>query len=115
MPDDLVPRLRALLAARARDGAPISYREAAERLGLVPPGMIGRIGAALEVLMAQDAAQGRPLLAALCVSRTGSGLPGRGFFDKAAGLGLFSGDPAGPEARAFHARELARVLDTYRG
>lgn len=115
MPDDLLLRLRALLAARAQDGAPISYREAADRLGLVPPGMIVRLGAALEALMEEDAAHGRPLLAALCVSRTGSGLPGRGFFDKAAGLGLFSGDPAGPEARAFHARELVRLLDAYRG
>ncbi len=107
---DLVPRLRALLAAQAQAGATISYREAAARLGLVPPGVIGRLGAALEVLMAQDAAQGRPLLAALCVSRTGSGLPGRGFFDKAAELGRFAGDPAGPEARDFHAREVSQLL-----
>lgn len=117
MPDDpaLAPRLRALLAAQARDGMPISYRQAADRLGLAPPGVIGRIGAALEVLMAEDAARGRPLLAAICVSRTGSGLPARGFFDKAAALGLFAGGPDGPEARAFHARELARLLAAYRG
>lgn len=115
MPDDLIPRLRTLLAAQAREGAPISYRQAADRLGLVPPGVIGRIGAALEALMVEDAAQGRPLLAAVCISRSGSGLPARGFFDKAAGLGLFTGDPAGPEARAFHARELARLLEAWRG
>lgn len=106
MPDDLVLRLRALLAARAQDGAPISYREAADRLGLVPPGMIARLGAALEALMEEDAADARPLLAALCVSRV-SGRPGLGFFLKAAELGLFSGDPAGPEARHFHASQLA--------
>ena len=117
MPDpaELVARLRALLAAQARAGVPVSYRQAADRLGLVPPGAITRIGAALEALMEEDAAAGRPLLAALCVSRTGSGLPGRGFFDKAAALGLFGGDPAGPAARAFHAGELARLRAAYRG
>lgn len=107
---ELVARLRALLVAQAQAGATLSYREAAARLGLAPPGMIARLGAALEALMAQDAGQGRPLLAALCVSRTGSGLPGRGFFDKAAELGRFAGDPAGPEARAFHAREMSQLL-----
>ena len=114
-PDDLAPRLRALLAAQAQVGVPVSYCQAADRLGLVPPGVIGRIGAALEALMEEDAAAGRPLLAALCLSRTGSGLPARGFFDKAAALGLFAGDPAGPAARAFHAGELVRLQAAYRG
>ena len=115
MPDlDLPPRLRALLEAQARAGTPISYREAADRLGLSPPGVIGRIGAALEVLMEEDAAAGRPLLAALCVSRVGTDLPRRGFFDMAARLGLFGGDPDGPEAQAFHARELSRLLVAHR-
>ncbi len=114
MPDPLPPRLRALLEAQARAGAPLSYREAAARLGLAPPGVIRRLGAALEALMEEDAAQGRPLLAALCVSRGGSGLPGRGFFDKAAALGLFAGDPAGPEARDFHAREMSQLLAAHR-
>lgn len=108
--DPLPLRLRALLEGQARLGETISYREVAARLDLVPPGVIGRVGAALEVLMAQDAAAGRPLLAALCVSRLDPGLPRRGFFDMAARLGLFSGDPDGPEARVFHAHELSRLL-----
>lgn len=102
------------MVAQARAGATISYREAATRLGLAPPGMIARLAAALEALMEEDAAQGRPLLAALCVSRSGSGLPGRGFFDKAARLGRFAGDPDGLEARAFHAREVSQLLEAHR-
>ena len=39
--------------------------------------------------------------------------PARGFFLAAKVLGLFFGDPTGPEARAFHADELQRVLSFY--
>ena len=35
------------------------------------------------------------------------------FFLKAQVLGVFSGDPTGPEARAFHVDELQRVLSFY--
>jgi hypothetical protein len=47
---------------------------------LTPPQTIHRITQALEVLMAEDAAAGRPLLAALCISRSQQRLPARGFF-----------------------------------
>jgi hypothetical protein len=53
------------------------------------------------------------MLAALCVSKTLSGIPGRGCFLKAQVLGVFSGDPTGPEASAFHADELQRALSYY--
>jgi hypothetical protein len=52
-------------------------------------------------------------LAALCVSKMWPGVPARGFFLAAKVLGVFSGDPTGPEARAFHADELQRVLSFY--
>jgi hypothetical protein len=58
-------------------------------------------------------AAGRPMLAALCVSRIRPGIPASGFFLAARVLGVFSGDPTGPEARAFHAIELQRVLSFY--
>jgi len=64
--------------------------------------------------MEDDVAVGRPMLAALCVSKIGPGIPARGFFLAAQVLGVFSGDPTGPEARAFHALELQRVLSFYR-
>lgn len=106
-------RLRAALVERARRGESVTYRELAAELGIRPPLSIHRLGIALDALMAEDAAAGRPLLAALCISRLGHGLPTRGFFIDAAALGLFSGDPDGPEARTFHARELIRLRECY--
>jgi hypothetical protein len=63
--------------------------------------------------LADDVTADRPMLAALCVSRMRPGIPVRGFFLAAQVLGVFSGDPTGPEARAFHAIELQRVLSFY--
>jgi hypothetical protein len=107
-------RLRLALIEQAQTGRPITYRELADRLRLAPPQTIHRVTEALEMLMAEDRAAGRPLLAALCVGRLGRDLPARGFFMTAEALGNFAGDPEGPEARDFHRRELGRVLDWYR-
>jgi len=107
-------RLREILIALARTGTLATYRELAERLDLVPPKTIHRVTGLLEMLMAEDAEAGRPLLAALCVGRLRSGLPAPGFFMTAEALGLFTGAPEGAEARDFHARELRRVFEFYR-
>jgi len=109
----LKERLRQALIDQAQAGNPTTYKELADRLGLEPPQTIHRVGKALETLMEDDVVAGRPMLAALCVSKMRSGIPGRGFFLKAQVLGAFSGDPTGPEARAFHADELQRVLSYY--
>jgi hypothetical protein len=106
-------RLRQALIDQAKTGGPTTYRELANRLGLEPPQTIRRIVDALEALMAEDVAAGRPILSALCVSKTRTGIPQPGFFLAAQVLGVFSGDAMGPEARAFHARELQRVLSHY--
>ncbi|WP_416798156.1 hypothetical protein [Ciceribacter azotifigens] len=105
--------LRRVLIEQAQTGRPVTYKEVADRLGLTPPQTIHRVTQALESLMEEDRAAHRPLLAALCVSRLGQNLPGRGFFAKAELLGIFSGDPSGPEAHAFHANEFQRVLEFY--
>ena len=77
--------------------------------------------------MRDDAAAGRPFLAALVVSqsRERRGLPAAGFFDEAKRLGRLTGeakgagesessDPAGSEAaRCFHEQELAAALAHY--
>ena len=106
-------RLRQALIDQAQTGNPTTYKELAARLGLEPPQTIHRIGEALETLMADDVAAGRPMLAALCVSKMRPDIPARGFFLTAQVLGVFSDDPTGPEARAFHADELQRVLSYY--
>jgi|SRR6188508_3092544 hypothetical protein len=107
----LQKRLRQALTDQAQTGTPTTYKELADCLGLEPPQTIHRVGEALETLMEDDVAAGRPMLAVLCVSKTG--IPGRGFFLKAQFLRAFSGDPMGPEACAFHADELQRVLTFY--
>jgi hypothetical protein len=109
----LKERLRQALIDQAQTGNPTTYKELADRLGLEAPQTIHRVGEALETLMEDDVAAGRPILAALCVSKMRSGIPGRGFFLKAQVLGVFSGDPTGPESRAFHADELQQVLSYY--
>ena len=105
--------LRRALIDQARTGSPTTYAELAKRLGLEPPQTIRRIAEALEVLMQEDVAASRPILSVLCVSKTGTGIPQSGFFRAAQTLGVFSGDPTGPDAIAFHARELQRVLSLY--
>jgi hypothetical protein len=109
----LKERLRHALIDQARTGTPTTYNELADRLGLEPPQTIRRLGEALEALMKDDVAADRPMLAALCVSKIRPRIPARGFFLAAQVLGVFSGDPTGPEARAFHADELQRVLSFY--
>ncbi len=109
----LKERLRQALIDQAQTGNPTTYKELADRLGLEPPQTIHRLGEALRTLMKDDVAADRPMLAALCVSKLRPGIPARGFFLAAEVLGVFSGNPTGPEARAFHADELLRVLTFY--
>ena len=106
-------QLRDELVRQAQAGLPVTYRELARRLGLPPPRTIQRVTEALEQLIEEDVAAGRPLLSAVAVSRVRPGIPGRGFFLKARGAGLFSGDLDGPEAFAFHTRELQRAFGFY--
>ena len=91
-----------------------TYKELADRLGLTAPQTIHQLTGLLERLMAEDAEAGDPLLAALCIGRLRGALPAPGFFTPAETLGLFMGNPEGPEARDFHERELARIFGMYR-
>ena len=83
--NDLAARL-AELAAQAQT---VTYGALARDLGW----RVSHLTEALEALMAEDAAAGRPLRAALLEGRLAGGLPARGFFDKAAELGFATGDP----------------------
>jgi hypothetical protein len=81
---EVARRLKELAAADQT----ITYGHLAQELGL----RIGVVIAALEELMEQDHAAGRPLLAAVCVSRIHGYLPAEGFFIKALELGIEIGD-----------------------
>ncbi|NHQ74686.1 NifU family protein [Roseovarius gahaiensis] len=84
---ELKDRARAHLAGLPDKSVPIAYGKLARALGLYLPGSVGRVTAALEQTMREDAAAGRPMIAALACARGGD-LPGRGFFDLAAQLGV---------------------------
>jgi hypothetical protein len=99
--------LRENLRLVAGLGLTLTYHQAARGIGLAPPSVIHAVTRLLERLMEEDAAEGRPFIAALVVSRARAGLPALGFFETAARLGRFSGDPFGEDAVAYHAAELA--------
>jgi hypothetical protein len=111
----LKDHLREELVKQAQRGFPATYKALADRLALSPPHTIHRLAEALEQLMDEDIAAGRPLLATLAVSRVQPGIPAVGFFLKAQGSGIFAGDPEGAEAFDFHMRELQRALCFYGG
>ncbi len=84
-------RLETRLAALAAAGETVTYGTLARELGL----RVAELSAALEALMEDDAAAGRPFRAALCAQRhSPQGLPAPGFFLKAAELGHATDDPA---------------------
>lgn len=101
-------RIRAILSARGPDCPFITYQALASMLDLSPPRTIHQVAGALEQLMREDVAAGRPMIAALVVSRAGD-MPRRGFFDLAVALGRFPAD-TGTDRTAWEA-ECAAVLE----
>lgn len=101
----MIPGLEAKLAALAEAGETITYGALARALVGEADLPIAKLVGALEQLMELDAAQGRPLRAALCTGRLNNGLPARGFFEKAQALGVrYIDDP-----RTFVETERARL------
>jgi hypothetical protein len=108
---DLPVRVRTALEGFDPARLPVTYRDLAHALGLRPPQTIHRLAMALETTMYEDAAAGRPLIAALVVSKTGRGLPQEGFFALAAALGRLPSDPAA--AVEAYRREFDAALRTH--
>lgn len=111
MSADLAQAVRATLEVQARSGRTVTYRDLAVMVPVPPPHSIHRLTVALEDLVRQDHAAGRPLIAALAVSRAGDGIPGQGFFQLLAELGRYAGPDRGAPAAEAHARELRAALD----
>ena len=103
----LAARVREALAQRDPKEPFITYQALAGALGLQPPGTIQRVAAALEQTMREDVAAGRPMIAALVISRAGD-MPRRGFFDFAVALGRLPDDPT--QHRAAWQAEYSAVL-----
>lgn len=108
-------RLRGYLESVAAAGGTVTYREVVAALGVGPPPRIHRLAEALEALMDEDAAAGRPFVAAVVVSKTGTGLPARGFFARARALGRYQGPEAGAPAADYHRRELEALRALHAG
>ena len=69
----------------------MTYNDLAGRIDFPAPHRIHRLTELLEVTIREDHAAGLPLLAAMAVSRSQNGIPGRGFFQLLAQLAdLFS-------------------------
>jgi hypothetical protein len=102
---DDVTRLRAALRPVAAMGARLTYAQAAQAMGFGPPGAIARLTELLERLMAEDAAAGRPFLAAVVVGRARGGLPGPGYFETAERLGRLPPGAGAAARAAAHAAE----------
>ena len=108
MDPDFAAALRAALVPLARARRTITYSDLAARVPVPPPHGIHKLTLALEGLMREDHLADRPPLAALAVSQTAPGIPGRGFFHLLAELGRYAGPDRGETAAAAHAAELAQ-------
>ena len=104
--------IRPILEEAARSGGLLTYQELAQRAGFPPPHTIHKTTTALEALMAEDHAAGRPLLAALVVSKA-TGVPAPGFFGCLTTLGRYFGDDRGAQAERHWRRELEAVQTAY--
>lgn len=103
--------LAARLSELAALGQTISYGELARLLDL----RIGELTDALEALMEQDAAAGRPFRAALLRQRLSQdNLPAPGFFLKATDLGRISLDAAPAGKAAFVAAERTALFTPHK-
>ena len=113
----LIAALRSALLDCALAGESVTYNVLAARVGFPGPHRIHRLTELLEIMIREDHAAGRPLLAAVAVSRAqrnaaGDGIPGRGFFHLLAELGRYDGPDQGPAAAQAHADEL-RTAQAY--
>lgn len=107
----LADQVRALLTDKPSAELPMTYQQVAKALGLEPPRTIQRVAKATEQLMDEDVAAGRPMMAALVVSRRDD-LPAEGFFEHAVALGRFPADP--DQFKAVYITERERAL-SFRG
>lgn len=108
-PEALAARVRAYLERLAPGAETVSYGDLARALDLAPPGSMRQLREALAQTMREDAAAGRPFIAARVVSRTGEGRPRPWFYEEAQALGR--GPAPGQDPAQFHAEELRRLQE----
>ena len=89
----------------------MTYAELAEAAGVTPPHRIHKLTGVLELLMQADCKAGRPLRAAVVISKV-RGIPAPGFFSLAKSLGLYEGAETGADAIAYHQTCLNALFNT---
>lgn len=104
-------RVVAVLRDKARRRETIAYIDLALAASVPPPKTIHQLTHMLEDRVREDAAAGRPLLAAIAVRKPPASTPARGFFILLEELGLYEGPSDGPEAAARHWRLLEEAFD----
>ena len=107
-------RAEMALNAALQAGQTITYAELADAATIPKPQRIHKLTVWLESTMRKDHADGKPLRAALVISRNRSGLPAPGFFMLCGELGLYDGSGSGESAVHFHRtsiNDLWRKLD----
>jgi hypothetical protein len=102
--------LRRVLRECAKVGTTLNYRDLVSKANVPPPHSIHKTTLALEDLIREDHTAGRPLLAALAVSRGNVNMPGHGFFHLLVELGRYEGPDRGPQAQEAFDRELQAAL-----
>jgi hypothetical protein len=106
-PEQLLEKLAAVLDECRVQGRTLTYLQVADALAIEAPQRIHRTTRLVEKLLKRDADAGRPIRAALVVSRGRGGRPAPGFFDRACHLGLFDGK----EPESLHDRLLDQLFE----
>jgi hypothetical protein len=104
--EEMLQRMAGVLDEARRLRRTLTYLQLADALAIEAPQRIHKTTRLLEILLKRDAEAGRPLRAALAVSRTGAGRPAAGFFERARRLGLFDGQ----DPEDVHDRLLAQLF-----
>ncbi len=102
-------RAEMALATAQRANQTITYAELADAASIPNPHRIHKLTEWLENSMRQDHAAGKPLRAALVISRSRSGLPAPGFFMLCGELGLYKGAASGQHAVQFHKTAITNL------
>ena len=105
-------RAEVALFAALKSGRPVTYDALAQAAGIPAPHRIHKLTLWLEQLMAEDAATGQPLRAAILVSRLHD-WPARGFFDTARQLGLLSHNLSKKDEIAWYYQERKSSFKAY--
>ena len=99
-----------ILGTACRANQTITYTELADAANVTKPQRIYKLTAWLESTMREDHAAGKPLRAALVISRNRGGIPAPGFFMICNELDLYHGAPYGPEAIQFHNATITNLF-----